>query len=226
MNKQTLMCCGLLLAATQAAAVTIDVRHEWLDDSKVHKDRVSVSHRFDNGVGFTLEAKWKSGGDDKNKPFHDLVSNGTESTLNYQYRPIKAWFVQPGFTLESSEENSIYKPFFMTGYEFANGIYINGRYRYEYTRESESDKEDMKTNRGEIWLGYDFTDWKVEYNYIYKHSDQIRFNNKKWDYEQNIKALWKFTKSWAPYIEVGDISVRKTTDERQTRLRIGLQYKF
>ncbi|MDU4095617.1 MAG: oligogalacturonate-specific porin KdgM family protein, partial [Pantoea sp.] len=45
-------------------------------------------------------------------------------------------------------------------------------------------------------------------------------------YEQNVKALWKFNKSWAPYVEVGDISVRKTTDERQTRLRIGLQYKF
>ncbi|MGD8105442.1 oligogalacturonate-specific porin KdgM family protein [Pantoea sp. FN0302] len=226
MNKQTLMCCGLLLASTQTAAVTIDVRHEWLDDSKAHKDRIAVSHRFDNGIGFGLEAKWRSGGDNKNKAFRDMVSNGTESTLNYQYRPIKEWFVQPGFTLESSEERSIYKPFLMTGYAFANGIYINGRYRYEYTRESETDKEDMKTNRGEIWLGYDFTDWKVEYNYIYKHSDQIRFNNKKWDYEQNIKALWKFNKSWAPYIEVGDISVRKTTDERQTRLRIGLQYKF
>ena len=68
----------------------------------------------------------------------------------------------------------------------------------------------MKTNRGEFWLGYNFTDWRIEYNYIYKHSDQIRFDNKKWDYEHNLKARWKYSKALAPYIEVGNISVHKT----------------
>ncbi len=84
----------------------------------------------------------------------------------------------------------------------------------------------MKTNRGEFWLGYNFTDWRIEYNYIYKHSDQIRFDNKKWDYEHNLKARWKYSKALAPYIEVGNISVHKNSDERQTRMRTGIQYSF
>jgi len=49
-----------------ASAVTVDLRHEFIDGGKSDKsnaDRVSVSHRFDNGFGFSVEAKWKSGGD-------------------------------------------------------------------------------------------------------------------------------------------------------------------
>lgn len=226
MTKQTLMICGLLLCSFQATAVTLDVRHEWQDDSKVHKDRFAVSHRFDNGIGFSLEAKWKSGGDNSNKAFHDIVSNGTENSINYQYKITPEWFIQPGFTLESSSNSSIYKPFLTTGYAFDSGIYLNGRYRYEYKRVSDEGKEDEKTNRGEFWLGYRYQDWRFEYNFIYKHSDQIRFDNKKWDYEHNVKALWKLNKNWAPYTELGNISVRKTSDERQTRFRVGVQYSF
>lgn len=109
---------------------------------------------------------------------------------------------------------------------FDNDIYLNGRYRYEYTRETKKGKDDVKTNRGEFWLGYRYQDWRLEYNYIYKHSDQVRFNNNKWDYEHNLKVLWNYDASWAPYTEVGNVSASKTTDQRQTRLRIGLQYKF
>jgi len=226
MKKQTLLICGLLLASVQASAVTLDVRHEWFDDSKAHKDRALVSHRFANGVGFSLEAKWKSGGDNSNKAFNNMVSNGTESTISYQYKLNPKWFIQPGFTLESTDDKSIYKPYFTSGYTFDNGIYLNGRYRYEYTRENEADKNDVKTNRGEFWLGYRYQNWRFEYNYIYKHSDQIRFDNKKWDYEYNFKTQWSYDAHWAPYAEVGNVSVSKTSDERQTRLRVGVQYSF
>ena len=55
--------CGMSFAAS---AVTVDLRHEFIDGGKSDKsnaDRVSVSHRFANGFGFSVEAKWKSGGD-------------------------------------------------------------------------------------------------------------------------------------------------------------------
>ncbi|MBU9808253.1 porin, partial [Rahnella sp. SL6] len=81
-------------------------------------------------------------------------------------------------------------------------------------------------NRGEIWLGYKIADWRFEYNYIYKHSDQILYDNDKWDYEQDLKVAYNINKQWTPYVQVGDVSVRKTTDERQTRFRIGVQYNF
>ncbi|MFK8256160.1 oligogalacturonate-specific porin KdgM family protein [Erwinia sp. AnSW2-5] len=226
MKNNRLLLCGLLLASASSQAVTLDVRHEWLDDSKQHKDRFMVSHRFDNGIGFSLEAKWKSGGDNQNKAFTDLVDSGTESTVSYQYKVTPAWFLQPGFTLESSSDNSIYKPFLTTGYQFDNGIYFNVRYRYEYTRSTKENTDDKKTNRGEFWLGYRLADWRFEYNYIYKHSDQVLYDNDKWDYEQDLKVAYNINKQWTPYVEVGDVSVSKTADDRQTRLRIGVQYSF
>ncbi|MFS2225135.1 oligogalacturonate-specific porin KdgM family protein [Pantoea sp. B65] len=226
MKKQTLLICGLLLSSLPAAAVTIDLRHEWLDDSKANKDRVLVSHRFDNGFGFSLETKWKSGGEHQDKPFNDVVGSGTESTISYQFKMSPEWFIQPGFTLESYNSGSIYKPYLTTGYNFKSGIYLNARYRYEYTRETEEGEDDEKVNRGEFWLGYRYQDLRFEYNYIYKSSDQIRFDNKKWDYEHNVRVLWNINQNWAPYTEVGNVSVRKTTDERQTRFRIGVQYSF
>lgn len=226
MKKNLFILCGTLLAASQACAVTLDYRHEYTDDSKVHKDRLTVSHRFDNGIGFSLETKWKSGGTKGDKIYTDIVSNGTESQVSYQHRMDKNWYLQTGLTLESGDNKSIYKPFLTNGYTFDTGIYFNTRYRFEYTRETKPGTDDMKTNRGEFWLGYRYQDWRFEYNYIYKHSDQIRFNNKKWDYEHNLKTVYRLTKAWAPYAELGNVNVRKTTDERQTRYRLGVQYSF
>lgn len=226
MKKNRLLLCSLLLVSASSQAVTLDVRHEWLDDSKQHKDRFMVSHRFDNGFGFSLEAKWKSGGDNQNKAFTDLVDSGTESTVSYHYKVTPTWFLQPGFTLESGSDYSIYKPFLTTGYQFESGIYFNVRYRYEYIHSTKENTEDKKTNRGEFWLGYRLAGWRFEYNYIYKYSDQVLYDNDKWDYEQDLKVSYNINKQWTPYVQVGDVSVRKTADDRQTRLRIGLQYNF
>lgn len=47
----------LPLLSSTASAVMVDLRHEYLDDSKANYDRVYISHRFDNGFGFAVEAK-------------------------------------------------------------------------------------------------------------------------------------------------------------------------
>ncbi|EJH1040945.1 hypothetical protein NCK52_004457, partial [Escherichia coli] len=31
---------------------------------------------------------------------------------------------------------------------------------------------------------------------------------------------------WTPFVEVGNVSVNSTSDERQTRFRVGLGYTF
>ena len=46
----------LPLTVTSAHAVYVDVRHEYLDDSKANYDRAYISHRFANGFGFAIEA--------------------------------------------------------------------------------------------------------------------------------------------------------------------------
>ncbi|ECW3266594.1 hypothetical protein F3Y50_20730, partial [Salmonella enterica] len=57
-------------------------------------------------------------------------------------------------------------------------------------------------------------------------SDQIKFDNKKTNYEHNVALAWKLNKSFTPYVEVGNVAVRNNTDKRQTRYRVGLQYHF
>ncbi|WP_369790179.1 oligogalacturonate-specific porin KdgM family protein [Rouxiella sp. WC2420] len=225
MKINRLLLCGLLLSSTSSQALTIDLRHEWLDDSKQQKDRILLSHRFDNGIGISFEDKWRSGDKNPNRPFDKMVGNGTETTLTYQYKVTPALFLQPGFAVESNTGNNIYKPSLTAGYTFSNGLYFNTRYRYEETRYS-NDTSSKKTNRGEIWLGYRLNNWRLEYNYIYRHSNKILFDNARWDYEEDLKLAYNLTKHWTPFAEIGNVSVNSTSHDRQTRFRVGIQYAF
>ncbi|STQ09503.1 Oligogalacturonate-specific porin [Enterobacter cloacae] len=60
MFNKSLVVASLIGTSFAAQAVTVDLRHEYID-SGANADRVSVSHRFANGVGFSVEAKWKIG---------------------------------------------------------------------------------------------------------------------------------------------------------------------
>lgn len=218
---------ALVLASASASAVTIDLRHEYTDDSKVQKDRLLISHRFANGFGLSLEGKVKSGGDQPDKAFNDVVDNGDEYVVSYQFKATPDITLQTGLALETSSSKAIYKPYIRGQYAFDNGIYIAGRYRYEYTRDNSDGKEDEHVNRGDLWLGYKLQSWAFEGNYLYKKSeDYNRYNNGKDDYELNLKVAYSIDKNWKPYAELGNVSVRNDSDERQTRYRVGLQYSF
>ncbi len=94
--------CGMSFAAT---AVTIDLRHEFIDGGKSDKsnaDRVSVSHRFANGLGFTVEAKWRSGGDNGSQPYSDVVGNGHEDTISWRWKATSNLFLTPGLPLRAT----------------------------------------------------------------------------------------------------------------------------
>ncbi len=63
-------------------------------------------------------------------------------------------FPHPGFTIESNDSRSIYKPHLHVQYSFDNGFYVAARYRYEYTRyPNDAGKDDDKVNRGDAWAG-------------------------------------------------------------------------
>ena len=107
----------LLLIATvpfisiAAQAVTFDYRHETTDaGGNNHKDRLSMSHRFANGFGLSLEGKWK-GGQNKDKAFNETVSNGTEVVASYVYKINDTFQVEPGFSLDSSSSSNNYRPY-------------------------------------------------------------------------------------------------------------------
>ena len=227
MFKKSLVLASLIGASFAAQAVTVDLRHEYIDTG-TNADRVSVSHRFDNGFGFSVEAKWKSGGDIADQPFADIVGNGHEEQISWRWKANKNIAITPGLTLESKESNTVYKPYLHAQYSFDSGFYMAARYRYEYNRyPSTPDREDDKVNRGDAWIGWVMGDWRTELNYVYAKSSEgtIRNNNKDYSQEYNVKLAYKWDKNWAPYAEVGNVGV-KTTDERQTRFRLGVAYSF
>lgn len=227
MLRKTLGLALLCGASFSASAVTIDLRHEYRDDG-ANADRVAVSHRFDNGFGFSVEAKWKSGGTNQDQPFTDVIGNGHEDQVSWQWKANKNIAITPGLTLESTDSKTIYKPFLNAQYSFDNGFYVAARYRYEYTRfPNNAGKNDDTVNRGDAWLGYVLGDWRAELNYVYSRSEHnIRANNKKASDEYNLKVAYRVDKNWAPYVELGNISGSTKTDERQTRYRVGVAYSF
>ena len=213
------------LAVTNAHAVYMDVRHEYLDDSKANYDRVYISNRFSNGFGFAVEAISKSGGDDTNKAFNDLEVQGNEYTVNYQFSSgAVAW--QPGFVLETGSGYSTYKPYLRSTWTINESWWLGARYRFEYTRRSSDSREDDTVNRMDVWAGYKWNnfDWTLEG--IYKKADKYDlYNNSKYNYEYNFRTAY-IIGAWSPFVEVGNVSVRSNSDERQTRFRVGLCYTF
>ena len=231
MLKKTLGLAMLIGASFAAQAVTVDLRHEFIDGGKTdstNADRVSVSHRFANGFGFSVEAKWKSGGDNTDQPFSDFVGNGHEEAISWQWKADKNFSVTPGFNIESNDSRSIYKPNLRVQYSFDNGFYVAARYRYDYTRfPANANKDDDKVNRGDAWAGFVMGDWRTELNYVYARSEEgnKRNNNKPYSQEYNVKLAYKLDKHWSPYGEVGNVGVNDR-DDRQTRLRVGVAYSF
>ena len=215
----------LPLAVSSAQAVYVDVRHEYLDDSKANYDRAYISHRFDNGFGFAIEAISKSGGGDTDKPFNDMESQGNEYTLSYQYKSgAVAW--QPGFVVETGNGYATYKPYLRATWTLNDSWWVGARYRFEYIRRSSDSRDDDTVNRMDVWAGYKWNnfDWTVEG--IYKKADKYNlFDNGRDNYEFNFRTAYIIDK-WTPYVEIGNVSVRSNSDERQTRFRIGVGYSF
>ncbi|WP_435927703.1 oligogalacturonate-specific porin KdgM family protein [Dryocola sp. BD613] len=231
MLKKTLAVALLCGTSIAAQAVTVDLRHEFIDGGKAdatNADRVAVSHRFANGFGFSVEAKWKSGGDNTDQPYSDFIGNGHEESVSWQWKANQNFSVTPGFNIESNDSRSIYKPNLRVQYSFDNGFYVAARYRYDYTRyPANANKEDDKVNRGDAWAGFVYGDWRTELNYVYARSSEgtARNNNKPYSQEYNLKLAYKIDKNWAPYGEVGNVGVNDR-DDRQTRLRVGVAYSF
>ncbi|EKA4819344.1 oligogalacturonate-specific porin KdgM family protein [Salmonella enterica] len=215
----------LPLVVTNAHAVYVDVRHEYLDDSKANYDRAYISHRFANGVGFAIEAISKSGGDDTNKAFNDLETQGNEYTISYQFKTGDvAW--QPGFVLETGNGYSTYKPYFRATWTLNESWWVGERYRFEYVRRSSDIRDDDTINRMDVWAGYKWNnfDWTIEG--IYKKADKYDlYDGGKDNYEYNFRTAY-IIDQWSPFVEVGNVSVNSNSDERQTRFRVGIGYTF
>lgn len=106
MFNKSLVLASLIGASFAAQAVTVDLRHEYIDNG-ANADRVAVSHRFANGFGFSVEAKWKSGGDKADQPFADVVGNGHEDQISWRWKATDNIALTPAFTIESNDSRTI-----------------------------------------------------------------------------------------------------------------------
>lgn len=240
-NKMKLKLLALAVASlvsVNAMAVTIDYRHEMMDTpSAGHKDRLSVSNRFANGFGLSVEAKWKQSGKDTtpNRPFSEPVSNGTEVVASYVHNFDKTWSLEPGFSLDSSSDSNNYRPYLRGKVNITNDLSYSLRYRPYYKRNSGNIGVKGKQTSESGYnitgvLSYKFLkDWQVDYEMDYKKSNQYQnFQSDKetWKLEHDVKLSYKWDKNWKPYTAIGNVADSGTNDHRQTRFRVGVQYSF
>ncbi len=222
------------LITLSAHAVTFDYRHETNDSGgNNHKDRLSVSHRFANGFGLSLEGKWK-GAQDKDKAFDETVSNGTEVVASYVHKFNNTFQIEPGFSLESSSSTNNYRPYLRGKVSLTDDISASLRYRPYYKRNASN----IGTQKDTSENGYNLTSvlsWKflknyqLDYELDYKKANSagvVLADNESYDWTHDFKLTYKLDKNWSPYMAIGNVSGSKLTDERQTRYRVGVKYSF
>ncbi len=224
-SKYALLLVPLISGAAHAGYV--DYRHEYYDDGRNY-DRVYMSHRFATGFGVAVEAVSRSNDAQSEKPLNNMEGNSSEYTASYQ----TVWHDlvwQPGIAVETGDNIAIYKPYIRVQYNISDNWWTAFRYRQEYARRNTDGKDDRMVYRPEAWLGYNVDNWMFELNGFYKFADHENlYNNEKRDYEYNFRVAHKFGQ-WVPFAEVGNVSSgynTATTDDRQTRYRVGIGYNF
>ena len=233
---------GFALAAAtvantaSAAKFTIDYRHELRSEYSQNFDRICLIGAFENGVGFYVDSSFKSGSEGPGKDseykdgqWGDFVANATEMSLWWGYKIDGTGFtVTPGIITESTSAETAYKPYLRLQYNTDFGLWFAVRPRYDYAR-VDSTNPDKKTYRIDAWVGYSKGNFGINYNYTHMwvadDTNRTLFDNKDSNYEQNIAMNYRMGQ-WNPYIEFGDMAVSNATDDRQLRVRAGIQYTF
>lgn len=228
------------LVSMSTMAVTIDYRHEMKDTKGGdHADRLLISNRFDNGFGLSMEGKWKQHSKDTtpNRPFSEPVSSGTEVTASYLYKFDKMFSVEAGFNMVTTSDTNNYRPYIKGYANVTDSLYGALRYRPFYQRFSNKigtngATTDMTGYAITATLGYKLpANFTVEYEFEYGKNNKAGSDGYISDKENDnmthdVKLSYKVDKNWTPYVQVGNVEGSKTTDERQTRYRVGVQYNF
>lgn len=231
------------LISLSSMAVTIDYRHEMKDTKSAdHKDRLLMSHRFDNGFGLSLEGKWGQSKSDTtpNKPYNETVSNGTEVTASYLYKFDKTFGLEAGLNMVTTSDDNNYRPYLKGTANITDSLYYGLRYRASYLRKSNNiGNTNTAANPTDI-KGYTITStlgYKLPANFVVEYEFEYNKNTKAGpvgylsdsdndEISHDVKLAYKYDKNWTPYVQVGNVKGSTTTDERQTRYRVGVQYNF
>ncbi|MEX3071628.1 translocation/assembly module TamB domain-containing protein [Vibrio alginolyticus] len=237
MKKVLLSAVALAMTATAANAASINLRHEYnfehgkksadtLKDAE-HKDRIEVSHRFKNGIGFAVEAKYKQDSNDQIMG----ASNGTQANISYRHKLNDKFTLTPQFKIEGGSDQS--QQFNLTlGYKVNDALSVSYRQRYNHY------ETDKYYNQGTFAFGYKFNpEWALSGSTDYrvhggdKNTGKVWKDSKSGINEINFKLQYSGLESgWKPFTEFGVTPAEEDTkgekDTWRPRLRVGVAYSF
>lgn len=231
---------AIALTSMGASATTINIRHEWKPEfgdknKSAHADRIAVSHRFKNGIGFEVEAKWKSNNEDA---YGDMSGNGNQANISYRWAINDTFSLTPQFKLESNDDKMGYQGNLTLGYKVTDDFSSSIRYRYHYENyKSDIDKANTHYNRITLAAGYSgVEDFKFGFSadYTIKQEGQEVWDGEKYGFSE-LNATAEYTglnNGWAPFIEIGVTPADKTShgdddyDDWRPRYRVGMKYSF
>ncbi|EEX40498.1 DUF481 domain-containing protein [Vibrio sp. Vb2880] len=241
--KAKILTTAVLLALTSAAAsaATINIRHEFSpehgDRAKAqHRDRIAVSHRFDNGIGFEVEAKWRSNqkaSDENEKAFDEFAGNGQQANVSYRYRLSDSFTLTPQYKWESNDSKMGNQFNLTLGYKINSDWSASFRHRYHYETKPNVD-ESSHYNRwtfGAGYTGFDLWSLGASLDYTWKQSSDIVYKDDSHGIsEVNFTAEYRGLESgWRPFGEFGMTPSRKDdadVDSYRPRFRVGMKYNF
>ena len=118
-----LSCLSPTLVCAEQPHGFIDYRHEYLDDTRTHADRVEFGTFFSNGIGLMGELRYNTDEGDKDKwDPSQFGNNGTGLSVVYRFKPLddKKFWLEPMFWLDTTQYWSTYEYGLSAGYDFSS----------------------------------------------------------------------------------------------------------
>lgn len=218
---------GSILGSFGVHATSLSYSHKYEDVSKGHTDEIGVSHHFASGPKLSAALKFEPNEEDNGDAgiaFYDERWHETKLKMSYPFTAIDAFILEPGFSWARKQDSYKYKPYLKLKYKGFKRVELSSRYRYEVS--DYAYKPTRKKQRYDIGLKTTVYRIEIGYTYSYYRGDSILFNHTKNDYEQKVSFSYPIAKACAPYIELTNESVSKSSDRRQTEIEIGLKYKI
>ncbi|MFC3025308.1 oligogalacturonate-specific porin KdgM family protein [Vibrio zhugei] len=245
-NLMCISTLALAMVATTAQASYINLRHEFVPrydgQAAQQADRVAVGNRFSNGVGFEIEAKWKSQNEDA---LGEQTGNGNQANVSYLYHIDDQWSLKPQYKWESKSDRVGHQFNLTLGYKVNDDWSVSFRHRYHYENKQHTDEGSDATNshynRWTFSAGYKGIEnikltMDVDYTFNPDSSSPRWKDRQSWFSEWNIKGEYSgFDSQWAPFMELGIKPYKSgdyvyqgdtTPDKWRPRIRIGMKYSF
>ena len=240
MKHKLQVLCAAVTIATSAQVVandyktTIEYRHQYMDGSQKHADRFKVFIDTGSGIGFELDARYSN----DEGAFDSMSMNGSEFSAFYVKKLADNLTGVFGSSLDFTDAGLVYVPYARLNYSFDNGFRLQGRYKWklwDYAQVGvDGNNYHSKIQQFDTWLGYKTGNWDFQYEYQFwkemENNGLALYDNEKTDYLHNFRVMYAIKMDngdlWRPFVEAGNVKEGRYTDDRQTRLRVGLKYTW